>query len=137
MGPRQRAAALVSADGDEVAISRYLDQAIGRALDELGPDEVAPTEPAQASCRQHLAAVAQQWPAGRRFPLPRVSGSGDGDILCQWRRADRKALVVFMRDGAVRAFTARMEEQKTIDTNVTSAPSPAETRDALVWVGGS
>ena len=137
MDLKQTTTVLVSGDDRGAAVSRYLDEALGHACDGLAPDEVPPTESAQVTCRRHLLAVAQQWPIGREFPLPRVSGSGDGDILCQWRRDGRKALIVFMRDGAARVFTALMEAHKTVDTGVTSAPSPAETRDALVWVEGA
>jgi hypothetical protein len=134
MAVELRTAAVSPQGGQGAVISRQLDEAIRHAIEDVGPDEVAPTESAQQACRRHLAAVADDWPAGSRFPLPRVSGSGDGDLLCQWRKGDRKALVVFMRDGEVRAFTARVEEGSTVDTRATSDPSPAETLDALDWL---
>jgi len=136
MAVKLRTAVLSAEGGQAAAISAQLDEAITRALQDVGPDEVAPTEPAQRACRRHLAAVADDWPAESRFPLPRVSGSGDGDLLCQWRKGDRKALLVFMRDGEVRAFTARVEGQSTVGTHVTPGPSPAEVAEALNWVAG-
>jgi hypothetical protein len=119
------------------AVSRSLDEALELALDDVGPGEVPPTESARAACWGHLIDVVHHWPVGREFPIPRVSGSGDGDVLCQWRKNGRKALLVFMRDGATRMFTGAVEASKTVDTNLVSAPSPVETRDALLWVEGA